>query len=341
MYWNSDSSFPLSEHSWSAWRPPFGRRINGEQAVRRVTRRWHPNDPLLASTPDSERLLPPICIPQLAQALHHRTTNQWRLLLVMYALVTIGFGAFGIYEHSVYLLRGTAAFALTFCVFLVQYRLLFLRLERMRQYSRFCAWAYLQKQSTTAAFGTMMIAAATIQYFLQASEGGLFPLVERYGLEFIKAPDQPWRYLTGPFFHSGSPHWIANFIMLTIFAGLSSPIGRANSLWVVFLSGVFIPAFTLTFLPHWVRADAFLGISGGVFALLGWFTGVSYRNKSVFPYGLPTLTAGFGIAMILVSYLLDFRSSWYGHTFGLAIGIMAGLLSYGVKLDFNNPGPEN
>ncbi len=336
MYWNSDSSFPASDNTWCARRPPWGRTLRGQIAVRRALRGWHPNDPILASVPGSAYLLPPICIPELAPKIHKRAKAQGLLLLAICGLMTFAFGILGVFEKSQYLLRGTVVFLLIFLLGLAQYRLILADPVRTRAYARFCSWSYIQNQNNTLLFCAIMAGAAASQIILQSSVGGLYPLVERFGLEFEKATAQPWRYLTGPFFHSGPAHWLANFVMLIIFAGMSSPIGRARSLWLVYLAGVYIPAFILTFMPHSIRSDALLGVSGGVFALMGWFGGVSVRNRPVFPYSLGYLVLITALVLALISSLLDPRSSWFCHTSGFAIGVMLGLTNYGVKLHLNH-----
>ncbi len=124
-----------------------------------------------------------------------------------------------------------------------------------------------------------------IQLYLQTRAGSLFGLIEQYGLVFQDAPHQPWRYFSGPFLHSGVAHWTSNFSLLMVAAGLSFSLGRALVIWLTFLSGVLLPAFLLTFLPHWVGSDAFLGISGGVFALYGWIVRYIATQSSDIPAG--------------------------------------------------------
>ncbi|WP_244672311.1 MULTISPECIES: rhomboid family intramembrane serine protease [Xanthomonas] len=75
--------------------------------------------------------------------------------------------------------------------------------------------------------------------------------------------------VTGPFLHAGLAHWIANFSLLMVGSGFAFAFGKNAVLWSVFAAGVFLPGIALTFLPHWIGLDAFLGVSGGVFALLG------------------------------------------------------------------------
>ena len=223
MYWNSDDSFPVAGNRWYAWRPPFGRRTEGESAVRRATWQWHPLDPLLVSVPGAERLLPPICFPEMALALQRRMLQQYRLLLILIMCMALGFAAVGMRAHEGFFLKASAAFSLLLLFVGFQYTFIFRNIERLRGYSRFCSWCYLQSQTSAAVIILLMLVAGGIQLYLQARVGSLFGLVEQYGLEFEKAAAQPWRYITGPFLHAGLVHWIGNVSLLLVAAGLSFP----------------------------------------------------------------------------------------------------------------------
>lgn len=335
MYWNSDKSFPAAGNHWYAWRPPFGRRIKGETAVRRATWQWHPLDPILVSIPGAERLLPPICFPDMASALQKRMIQQYRLLLLLIVCMTLGFATAGIRVHDGFFLKASAAFLLLFTFVSLQYVLIFKNIDRLRANSRFFSWCYLQPQAPILMIGLLMLVAGGAQSYLQARVGSLFGLVEQYGLVFEMATKQPWRYITGPFLHAGLVHWIGNFSMLLVAAGLSFSLGRTRPLCLIFLAGAFVPGLILTYLPHWIGLDAFLGVSGGVFALLGWTTGVALKNKCAFPFGLWWIVGYFGIVTAVISSLLDPRASWFAHLFGLVIGLATGMFNLGVKLNLD------
>lgn len=303
--------------------------------MRRATWQWHPLDPVLVSVPGAERLLPPICFPEMASMLQRRMIQQYRFLLLLIVCMALGFAAAGIRVHDSFFLKASAAFLLLFAFVVFQYAFLFRNMDRLRVYSRFCSWCYLQPQTSVVAICSLMLIAGGIQYYLQTRIGSLFGLVEQYGLVFEEAIRQPWRYITGPFLHAGPVHWIVNFSLLLVAAGLSSPLGRPRSLWSIFLAGVFLPACILTFLPHWIGSDAFLGVSGGVFALLGWIAGVALKNRRVFPFGLWWLVGYFAVATAVISSLLDPRASWFAHSFGLVIGLATGMINLGVKLNLD------
>lgn len=339
MYWKSDNSFPMAG-GWSVWRPPFGRRKEGEAAVRRATWQWHPMDPVLVSSPGAERMLPPICFPDMGTDLQRRMIGQYRLLLVMMACMILGFAGAGIRMHDLFFVKVGVAFVLLFVFVVLQYAFLFHNMERLRQYSRFCSWCYLQPQRQVILMAMLLLFAGGIQCYLQWRVGSLFDVIERYGLIFENSARQPWRYIVGPFFHAGLAHWIANLSLLIVVAGLSYPLGSPRAIWAVFLSGVLLPAACLALLPHWIRSDAFLGVSGGVFALYGWVVGITFRYRRVFPPGLWWLLGYFVVATAAISSVLDHRASWFVHSFGFVIGVLAGVSTLGLKLDFDPLDPH-
>lgn len=337
MHWNSDESFPRAPDRWSAWRPPWGRRLEGESAVRRATWQWHPFDPIIVSIPGEKSMLPPICFARMAPQIQKRMLSQFLVLFSLMSCMALGFAIASFKTDGTYFIKASAAITL-FAIFLIsQYLLIFRKLSSLCEYSRFSAWCYLQPSKQILSIAVMMIAIGGVQLYLQTRVGSLFSLIEQYGLVFQDAPRQPWRYLSGPFLHSGVAHWAANFSLLMVAAGLSFSLGRAPVIWLTFLSGIFLPAFLLTFLPHWIGSDAFLGISGGVFALYGWIVGISLRNRQIFPPALWWMFAYFALATMLASSLLSPRTSWFAHASGWLLGLTIGFLEIGFKHDLKNP----
>ncbi|WP_230597203.1 rhomboid family intramembrane serine protease [Xanthomonas albilineans] len=251
--------------------------------------------------------------------------------------MALGFAIASFKTNYIYFTKGCAAIIFCSIFLILQYLFAFRKLSNLCEYSRFSAWCYLQPKRQTLSIAVMMIAIGGIQLYLQTRAGSIFSLIEHYGLVFQDAPRQPWRYFSGPFLHSGVAHWAANFSLLMVAAGISFSLGRALVIWLTFLSGVLLPAFSLTFLPHWIGSDAFLGISGGVFALYGWIVGISLRNRRIFPPALGWLLAYFALATMLASSLLSPRTSWFAHALGWLLGLTIGFLEIGFKHELKKP----
>ncbi|UZA98883.1 MULTISPECIES: rhomboid family intramembrane serine protease [Xanthomonas] len=334
MHWKFDENFPPAPgDAWSAWRPPFGRKRMGESAVRRATWQWHPLDPLLVSVPGARHMLPPVCFTEIAQALHRKMLLQYRALLLLVLCILVGSGVAGYATGDGFFLKASLAVAVLLVFVLLQYFCVLVLLERVREYSRLFSWCYLQPQAPVVWMAALMVLAGSAQYLAQSRIGDLSRVIETYGLVFNRVPQDPWRYLTGPFLHAGLAHWIANFSLLMVGSGFAFAFGKNAVLWSVFAAGVFLPGIALTFLPHWIGLDAFLGVSGGVFALLGWVVGITLRNRQVFPAGLWWVMGYFSLATVLVASLLDAHASWFAHLFGFFIGLLLGMAEIGMKFE--------
>lgn len=278
-------------------------------------------------------MLPPICFPSLGPSLQERVLFQFRLLMLLILCMAAGFFCTAAILHDRYFVNAGIAMALLFTFEFLRYVFVFRDQGKLRDFSRFISWCYLQPQTQMIGMVSMMLLAGMVQYYLQQKSGGLLSLIEQYGLVFETARSQPWRYIYGPFLHAGLAHWTINLGFLIIGAGLAFPLGRWQVVWALFFVGVFVPSITLAFLPHWVGSDAVLGVSGGVFALFGWVSGIALRNRREMPIGLWWMIAYFLIVIAVVSILVDYRSSWFCHFFGLVVGMAAGTLNIGVRPD--------
>ncbi|USI99294.1 rhomboid family intramembrane serine protease [Xanthomonas prunicola] len=280
-------------------------------------------------------MLPPICIKSLSERLQQRALRQYLLLLLLMVCMATGFFTASVVMQDAFFAKAGGAIVLLALFVAFQWAVIFRRRVNICEYSRFCAWCYLQPNRQLVAIALLMLAIGGAQFALQAGSGDILSLINQYGLVFERAHDEPWRYLSGPFLHAGLVHWISNVSLLMVIAGLCFAIGRAYAIWLVFLSGVLLPSFILGFLPHWVSSDAFLGMSGGVFALYGWFIGLTIRHRKIFPSALGWMIAYFACATLVVSSLLDPRSSWFVHAAGLLLGSIAGFLVFGLKIDID------
>ncbi|MCC8616809.1 rhomboid family intramembrane serine protease [Xanthomonas vesicatoria] len=261
---------------------------------------------------------------------------QYKLLMLLMVAMALGFAVAGFSIGDTIFQRAGLVLVLLLGFVGLQYFFIYRDRNRLAQFSRFSSWCYLQPYLKVVIMLGVLVITGGIQYFAQSTEGGLVPVVERYGLVFSQASVEPWRYLTGPFFHSGLPHWLANFSLLAVAAALAFALGRASVIWVIFLVGVLVPGVLLTFLPHWIGRDAFLGVSGGVYALYGWLGGVAFRRRSDLPKGLWWVIAYFATATLLAASLLDSRASWFAHIFGLVTGYAAGLTLVGLRSELRD-----
>jgi membrane associated rhomboid family serine protease len=266
--------------------------------------------------------------------------SRYRLLMLLMVAMTVSFTAAGATVGDVAFQGAGVVFGLLLGFVALQYVFVYRSVDKLAGLSRFSTWCYLQPYRKAVFMVGLLVVAGAIQCFTQEREGGLFQVIERYGLVFGKSLSEPWRYLTGPFFHSGLTHWLANVSLQTIAATLAFALGRASIVWMIYLLGVLAPGVLLTFLPHWIGLDAYLGVSGGVYALLGWLGGVTFRRRLEFPNDLWWVIGYFSVATLLSASLLDHRASWFAHVLGLVTGYAAGLSLLGLRQELRRKGAD-
>ncbi len=274
---------------------------------------------------------PPICIEGLDREVQPRTLFHYRLLLSALVLWTLGFGFAG-FNQGVHTFRNAAiAGVMMLAYVLVLYVAVFRPIDTLRENSRFVVWVYTSPSDYARKALIVMLLLGALQFWLQRSVGGLEALITRYGLVFDVAPLQPWRYISGPLMHSGITHWMANVSLLIVAISLVSTLATRVAAALILAAGTILPALVLTFLPYAIRQDAFLGISGGVLALMGWMVGIGWRERAWLPRHFALTIGMFSVLFVILSTLLSPKANDFVHVAGLLIGVLAGLARLGWK----------
>lgn len=330
----ADADLPAGNGQWQAVRAPWKRLITGRQDVEHALRRWHALDPILVSTPTSPTFLPPLCVPELADAVHRGMLGRQRAVLAITGIMTVlalvawqaGFddGKFG---------PVVAAFALIFAYLFADYHFVLRHRDRTADRTVFIYRAYRKGGAFAAIAGGVLAAAGLAQLFLQDRLGGLVPMVNAYGALFVPlAAGEWWRYLVGPFVHGGAIHWIGNLAMLVVAAGLAGTMGRIGALSLLFVAINVGSVLAVQYLGIGHTPDALLGVSGGIFGLFGWVVGVTFRERARFPW-MWFATLSFVFLNIGLAWILVRQTSNVAHGFGLATGLLSGLVRLGRRAD--------
>lgn len=331
MDWRTDQVFPKAKGYWQFWRPPFGREGSGELGVKKAIWQWHPWDPILIATPNSVRLMPPICVPEIAEKVHKRMLYQYAfLILVVFSLTALAI-IFYINNKSSFLERMIAAGLLIISFTILQYIIVFRDIKVLCQTSRFVSWVYLQKTNVVWTAMIVMVVVGLIQCFMEKKLGGFESFITKYGLVFDSARSEPWRYFVGPFFHGSVAHWFGNVVLLVVATGLSAALAKRYAIIVIFLVGLTVPPFIFGHLPAELRADAFGGVSGGICALLGWVGGFMLRNGAWFPPRFGWVVVAFTLMFAGLSWAINPQSGDLVHGMGLVLGLTMGFANFGFK----------
>lgn len=337
MDWQDSERFPLANGDWQFQRPPFGRIHDGEVAVTKATRSWHPFDPVIVATPSSLRFAPPICLPETAKRVHATALRHSKFVLFvnfvwMGLLLFLLMAKLGDAEKLRSLLAAFVCFQL---YFFVDDYLVLRHKDRVRERALFVHFVYQKTTGVLLPLLSIATIAGIVQVLAQKMSGDLETLLRAYGLVFTSAMEmgQYWRFLIGPFFHSGIIHWFNNIIMLMLVAGVAGAIGK-RSIILHFFAYIILTSIAVYFVPTSIRAEALVGISGAIFGLHGWIFGVSFRNKPRFPQYFYVLIGMFFLLSLVLTILLAPKASNTAHISGFVMGALVGFFNVGLQHQF-------
>jgi membrane associated rhomboid family serine protease len=329
--WRSTEFLPKSDGSWAVQRLPWRNIKRGESTVMRAIWQWQPWDPVLISVPESNFFQPPICVSSLERKVHKNMLFQYRLLLMLLIFLTAASVLVFSNTGTDVFFRASALGVLFLAFVLIQYISIFNKIDRLRDLSLFVVWIYQQKTFAISAVVIGMVFLGGLQYILQERSGSFDGLMQDYGLVFDLARHQWWRYLVGPFLHSGLVHWTSNFILLSMAAGLSATIGKRPQIIWIFIIGAIIPCVVESGFAPDFREYGVVGLSGGILALFGWTSGVSIRYKKWFPAGFWLHVTSFSVVIVVSVSLINHKADDTVHVVGLLIGLLLGISKIGVK----------
>lgn len=131
-----------------------------------------------------------------------------------------------------------------------------------------------------------------------------------------------------PFLHASRAHLIGNTLPFLVLGGLALLSGRKQFIFVS-VCATLVSGIAIWFLA--APGKTHLGASSLIFGYLGFLLIRALLSRDL-RSGTIALIAGFLYGGILLTLLRDQAGvSWHGHAFGLAGGIIAGLLLTGSK----------
>lgn len=315
--------------TWESTAYPLLRRKVGKQKAIRALRDWSPLIPVMIATPNAEKFESPINVPELQGSVHPKLLFRIRILLWLIAILGLAFVSFVHAKHGDILFDALFFYSAVFTHQLAFYFLICKPAPVLSELSQFVLWVYSRRTHVVGAVAIFMIGLGAIQALLSAQMSGIFPALSEYGLVYGAAKAQWWRYAVGPFFHLGFVHWFSNFFMLLYVARLAVTLGKGGDLLAIFAGGVYLSALLVGVL---VDTKGFAGISGGVFSLLGWVSGVAYTERTWFPARFWCLVLLFSALMLVLAGLFDKSSSFIAHGGGYVLGMALGYTRLGSKV---------
>jgi membrane associated rhomboid family serine protease len=173
----------------------------------------------------------------------------------------------------------------------------------------------------------LCILTIALQFVLEYKLGGWDELVRVYGTYYIqiKQSNEFWRFILGPFIHSGFAHWIINSSLLLMFLTIASKFTRLKATLFVFILGNVL-SHVMTYLL-WTKnighSDAIVGFSGGVFAVMGVVLTSLIYNPCIAKSIIVSLLL-FILLCLGTPALIEGNTSHAAHVVGIITGIIAG-----------------
>lgn len=325
MDWRDLNALPrATAESWEA-RRVGGRLTRGKAAVDAAVAKWHLLDPLMVSPPGSARFLPVLHVEEYRHGAHRKLLRRHLASIAMlFAVAALLMVSGYLAERATALRAGAMAFTVAAFV-AADYHLVIKRIEALSERALFALWICRAGTAYTLASAAAMLLVGGAQWYAEARLGGHEALLSALGAVHASVGSEPWRLLVGPFLHADLTHWLTNFAMLAIAGAIAGPLMSAARFAALFLGGSSFGALVSLLFEATAPTDVYVGVSAGIFALLGWCAGAAARRPASFPSRFAVTAASFALLNIAMGAFASPGASNVGHIAGVALGFVWGV----------------
>jgi len=316
----------LSENICDDWRAKkeFGKIIKGRKSINSVVSKWQPISPLLIAKPGCREFYPVLSVDQFKNKAFNSAKKRLLYSITMSIFMTCVFivvSYFNSNEKGITLIWVGLILSI---YFISDYKMVTSNLGRLSERESFIIMIYQYGKNDFVFWLVCMVFFGVIQYILQSVFGGFDAMMYKVGVVYSNInKGEWWRLATGPFFHSGISHWIANTATILIIGPIVCMVSRINCI-TVFLLGNITGALAALVVANLIGlGDAYVGVSGGIYATMGWLLSYSKINKLDVPSKLFYTLFSFMILSILLTYLMMPKSSNVAHIIGVITGVVA------------------
>jgi len=325
MSWRDLDRLPPAETtSWEA-RRIGGRRIVGKAAVDAAVAKWNPLDPLVVSPAGSSRFLTVLHVDEYRNRVHEALRRKHVASIAVLLVLGVLLAASGLVADRASAVRaGTVALVVGAFV-LADYYLVVRHIDALAERALFIVWIVRRGAMHTLIASVALLAIGGLQLYAEMRVGGREALLVAIGAVRGLAADEPWRIVVGPFLHGSVTHWLTNFAMLAVGSAIAGPLLSGARPAVLFVCGSTFGALASLAVEATAPSDVYVGVSAGIFALLGWCAGAALRCPASFPSRFAVTAGGFALLNVTLAWLAAPSSSTAGHVGGMLLGVLAGL----------------
>lgn len=177
---------------------------------------------------------------------------------------------------------------------------------------------------------TVLLAAGAIQIVLQEKLGGFEPLIESYGAVYSRITNgQLWRLVSGPFFHSDLPHYLANAALALFIGPLAWALFGPATCSLFLVGSVAGVAIQMQFGS--TIYDSYVGMSAGIFALFGFVVASSVFERKLLPIGFGLICAWIALISTVGTELISAGAATAAHIAGFATGSVCTVAHVGIR----------
>lgn len=314
---------PDESTEWRARRGQ-GRIVTGKAIIESLVAKWQPLDPLVISAPGSHHFYPVLAIEQYRDRAFNTAKRLHAFSIILTLAMTALFGILYLLKQSQQDVAIITMSLVLFSYFALDYKLVIQRIDRLSERADFVVWVYANGRTDVVMWAAIMSLLAATQLTLNQLSGGFEGTFYRFGAvyEIVNAGEW-WRLVTGSVFHSGIAHWLANIAMVLIIGPVIGVISRSQGI-VVFLIGNTIGSIAafVTFSIGLSTNDAYAGVSGGIYAMMGYIVGHVLLNSSAFPQKFVLSVSSFVVLCLTLTWLMLSDSSLSAHVFGMMAGFL-------------------
>jgi|GEM_PF-1689292 len=307
------------------WRTKVGRSTyEGEAAARAQAHKWHSFKPHLVAPQGSAQFKSVLEIADLSEIAFRSAKRGHKISMSVASATAITFAALYIFKADQKAAElALVSLALTL-FFFADYKITVADLQSLKSRAKFVNKAY--------EFGGLLYSWLTFMLVIGLAQLALMHFYSQdevyiqYGAFYESiSKGEAWRFLTGPYLHSGFTHWITNLLVLTLAAPVSATMSRPGSIVAFVLGNIFacIVMYALK-LAGLNSVDVYVGVSAGLYAMLGLAMGVAFFGKD------RDIQLGFTIALFLtmslvITAVMNPNAANSAHIAGAAIGIVIAL----------------
>jgi len=308
------------------WRTRVGRSTyEGEAVARAQAHKWHSFKPNLVAPPGSAKFKNVLDIAGLSETAFRSAKRGHKISMSVAFTTAVAFTALYIFKAD----EKAAELALVSLVltlfFIADYKITVANLESLKRRANFV--------NKTFEFGGLLYYWLALMLFIGFAQ---LALMQLYGLDEVYiqfgaffesiTEGEAWRFLTGPYLHSGFSHWITNLLFLTLAVPVSAAMSQSGSIVAFVLGNIFACiAMYILKLVGLNSADVYVGVSAGLYAMLGLAMGIAFFTKD------RDTELGFTIALFLgmsliITAVMNPNAANAAHVTGVLAGIIIALL---------------